>query len=111
DGVLTTLDVATLCARWPDPAQRQSNLDALRALTRPYEEHCGHRREAATVAGLLRYFDEAAEVRLVRDEEIASDDQHVGGDHAVTILTYHRAKGLEWPVVILASLNKEPRRD
>jgi ATP-dependent helicase/nuclease subunit A len=28
----------------------------------------------------------------------------------VTISTYHRAKGLEWPVVVLGSLNKSERR-
>ena len=77
-----------------------------------YEERCARERAAATIAGLLRYFDEAAQVVLVRDEERASDEQHVGtGDGAVTVLTYHRAKGLEWPVVILGSLDKSERRN
>jgi hypothetical protein len=112
DAVLTALDLAALCARWPDPEQRLANLDALRSLTGSYEEHCAQQKEAATIAGLLRYFEEAATEKLVRDEEIASDDQHVGaGDHAVTIATYHRAKGLEWPVVILSSLDRGEKRD
>jgi ATP-dependent helicase/nuclease subunit A len=112
DGVLAALNLTALCARWPDPEQRVANLDALRSLTTSYEEHCAHQREAATVAGLLRFFEEAAEEKLVRDEEIASDDQHVGaGEHAVTIATYHRAKGLEWPVVILSSLDRGEKRD
>jgi ATP-dependent exoDNAse (exonuclease V) beta subunit len=112
DAVLAATDLAALCARWPDPEQRLANLDALRALTASYEEHCAHQRAAATIAGLLRFFEEAAEEQLVRDEEIASDDQHVGaGEHAVTIVTYHRAKGLEWPVVILSSLDRGERRD
>jgi ATP-dependent helicase/nuclease subunit A len=112
DGVLNALDVATLCSRWPDPEQRLSNLDALRAMAATYEERCAHQREAATIAGLLRFLEESAKERLVRDEEIASDDQHVGaGEHAVTISTYHRAKGLEWPVVILSSLDRGDRRD
>jgi ATP-dependent helicase/nuclease subunit A len=112
DGVLNALDVATLCARWPDPEQRLSNLDALRAMAATYEERCAHQREAATIAGLLRFLEESSKERLVRDEEIASDDQHVGaGEHAVTISTYHRAKGLEWPVVILSSLDRGDRRD
>ena len=112
DRVLTALDVATLACRWPGPEQRLANLDALRAMASAYEERCGREREAATLAGLLRYFEEAAEVVLVRDEERASDEQHVGtGDAAVTVLTYHRAKGLEWPVVVLGSLNKGERRN
>ncbi len=112
DRVLTVLDVATIACRWPDPDQRLANLDALRAMAAAYEERCSRDRGAATLAGLLRYFDEAAEVVLVRDEERASDEQHVGtGDGAVTVLTYHRAKGLEWPVVLLGSLNKSERRN
>ncbi len=112
DGVLAGLEVARLCVRWPDPEQRLANLDALRAMAATYEESCQHQREAATIAGLLRFLEESAQERLVRDEEIASDDQHVGaGERAVSIVTYHRAKGLEWPVVILASLDQGEKRD
>ena len=112
DRVLSALDLVTIACRWPDPAQRLANLDALRAMAVAYEERCGREGEAATIAGLLRYFDEAAEVVLDRDEERASDEQHVGGgDGAVAVLTYHRAKGLEWPVVVLGSLDKSERRN
>jgi ATP-dependent helicase/nuclease subunit A len=112
DRVLTVLDVAAIACRWPGPDQRLANLDALRAMASAYEERCAREREASTLAGLLRYFDEAAQLVLVRDEERASDEQHVGtGDGAVTVLTYHRAKGLEWPVVVLGSLNKSDRRN
>lgn len=112
DRVLACLDLAALCRRWPDPAQRLANLDALRGLAAEYEDRCEQNREAGTVAGLLRFFDESAQKVLVRDEEIASDDQHTGsGPDAVTIVTYHRAKGLEWPVVVLGSMNRATRRD
>jgi ATP-dependent helicase/nuclease subunit A len=109
--VLACLDFASLCRRWPDPNQRLANLDAVRALAANYEERSAQNREAATVAGLLRFFDEAAKKVLVHDEEIASDDQHTStGPDAVNIITYHRAKGLEWPVVVLGSLLREPKR-
>lgn len=112
DRVLSALDLAALAARWPDPEQRLANLDALRALAHEYEHRCQHEHESATIAGLLRYFAEAAEKLVVRDEEIASDHQHVTqGEHGVTLITYHRAKGLEWPVVVLGSLGRGPRRD
>lgn len=112
DRVLARLDMATLCRRWPDPQQRVGNLDALRALAAEYEQSCLHNREAATIAGLLRFFDEAAQKMLIRNEELASDDQHTNtGPDAVTIVTYHRAKGLEWPIVILGSLDRPPRRN
>ncbi|HSO33156.1 MAG TPA: UvrD-helicase domain-containing protein, partial [Labilithrix sp.] len=112
DQVLAALDVVQLCARWPDPAQRVANLDALRGLAEDYEGRCAQEREAGTVAGLLRYFDDMGSPRLRRDEVIASDDQHVPTDDgAVIVCTYHKAKGLEWPVVVLSSLNKGERRD
>lgn len=111
DRALDALDATHLAARWPDAAQRLANLDALRALAAGYEARAAQAREAATVAGLLRTFDDLREERLVRDEMLASDDQHVPADDgAVVVCTYHRAKGLEWPVVVLANLDKAERR-
>ena len=111
DATLAALDAVHLCARWPDPAQRVANLDALRAAAASYEARAAQEREAATVAGLLRYFDALRTPTLQRDEMLPSDDQHVPGDDgAVVLCTYHKAKGLEWPVVILANLDRGERR-
>lgn len=112
DRILAVLDVAQLAIAWPDPEQRLGNLEALRALAAAYEQRCAYQREAASLSGLLRYFEETQQVVRQRDEERATDEQHVGGgDDAVVISTFHKAKGLEWPVVIIASLNRERRRD
>jgi ATP-dependent helicase/nuclease subunit A len=112
DRILAALDVAQLAIAWPDPEQRLGNLEALRALAATYEQRCAYQREAASLAGLLRYFEETQKLVRQRDEERATDEQHVGhGDNAVVISTFHKAKGLEWPVVIVASLNRERRRD
>lgn len=109
---LDALDALELCARWPDPSQRRANLDALRGLAGAYEQRCTVGREAATVVGLVRYFDALREPRLHRDEMLAADHQHVSTDErAVNICTYHKAKGLEWPVVVLASLERGERRN
>ena len=112
DEVLAAIDVVHLCARWPDSTQRVANIDALRALAEGYEERCRQEREAGTVAGLLRHFDDLRTERLCRDELLASDDQHTASNaDAVTVCTYHKAKGLEWPVVVLASLDRAEKRD
>ena len=112
DQVLAALDVVHLCARWPDGPQRVANLDALRGIASGYEDRCDQEREAGTVAGLLRYFDDIGTEKLRRDEVIASDDQHIPTDDgAVIVCTYHRSKGLEWPVVVLSSLDRGTRRD
>ncbi|MDP9035062.1 MAG: PD-(D/E)XK nuclease family protein [Myxococcota bacterium] len=112
DGTLAALDAVHLCARWPDPAQRIANLDALRATAANYEARCAQEREAATVAGMLRYFEVLRSPSLQGDEILAADDQHVPADDgAVVVCTYHKAKGLEWPVVVLANLDRGERRD
>ncbi len=112
DQVLWALDAVLLCARWPDAPQRVANIDALRGVAGGYENRCAQQREAGTVAGLLRYFDDMGAETLRRDEVVASDDQHVPTDDgAVIVTTYHRSKGLEWPVVVMASLDRAPRRD
>ncbi|HEX3598384.1 MAG TPA: UvrD-helicase domain-containing protein, partial [Polyangiaceae bacterium] len=112
DAVLNALDAVHLCARWPDPAQRIANLDALRAVAASYEARCAQEREAATVAGMLRYFDGLRSPTLQRDELLPSDDQHVPADDgAVVVSTYHKAKGLEWPVVVLSNLHRRERRN
>ena len=112
DATLAALDVTLLCARWPDPAQRVANLDALRAAAETYEESCAQEREAATLAGMLRYFDALRSPTLQDKEMRAADAQHVlGAGGAVVVSTYHKAKGLEWPIVVLAELDRKERRD
>jgi ATP-dependent exoDNAse (exonuclease V) beta subunit len=112
DRVLSMLDLPAIAVRWPDPLQRLANLDALRALAAAYEERCAYQREAASLPGLLRYFEETQQEIRQRDEERATDEQHVSatGD-AVVISTYHKAKGLEWPVVVLGGLDRKRKRD
>ena len=65
---------------------------------------------AATLAGMLRYFDALRSPVLQDKEMLAADAQHVlGAGGAVIVSTYHKAKGLEWPVVVLAELDRKER--
>jgi len=112
DLVADAVNAVDLCVRWPSGPQRLANLDALRALAVSYEDRCEREREAATIAGLLRFFDDLREERLHAGEMIAFDAQHVPTDDgAVVVSTYHKSKGLEWPIVVLASLHRKERRD
>lgn len=77
--------------------QGLATLEALRDLCREYMSDCELRGVPATQAGFIRYFAEA-------EKEGASAD---GGD-CIQVMTYHKAKGLEWPVVVLGSLDQLP---
>jgi superfamily I DNA/RNA helicase len=101
--VIGALDVPARLAEWGDAARRSANLDSLDALARSYEEEVQQRGSAPTVTGLITHL-----------EELASDGKDIQrppyGIDAVRIDTYHVAKGLEWPVVILTGLDfaREP---
>jgi len=116
DRIAGRLELSERCARWPSPHQRLGNLDALRRVAAQYEGSCEGRGAPVTLTGFVRFLAELRKKSLFRDggafTERGADDQHVaaeGNPAAVTISTYHRAKGLEWPVVILASLDDKPR--
>ena len=95
--VLNYVGVRPIVTAWgPDgitAAQRQRNLDAFLHLTVEYENHCASQHEAATLTGFLFWLDNPTSPDLDLQPVVT------GGD-AVHVLTYHRAKGLEWPVVV-----------
>jgi ATP-dependent exoDNAse (exonuclease V) beta subunit len=112
DAVLAALELPQLCAEWGSTAQRRANLDALRAHAMGYVGESEARRDAATLVGLLGYLDELADEWGW--EKSRTDGQALlGGEDAVTVSTWHRAKGLEWPIVVLYGLQKKfaPRAD
>lgn len=97
--------VAWHAAQWsstPHQAHhRLANVEALLTLAQGFEDECAAAKRPATVGGLLRWLAEVAE---------AGDDERAAtADNAVSVLTYHRAKGLEWPVVVLSSLGATAR--
>jgi ATP-dependent exoDNAse (exonuclease V) beta subunit len=110
DAVIAATELRTLCAAWGDTAQRLANLDALRTHATAYAVGTGSTGAARTMVGLLRYLDGLAptfggwlQPRSDRQALLTSED-------AVTVSTWHRAKGLEWPITVLFGLEsvREP---
>jgi ATP-dependent exoDNAse (exonuclease V) beta subunit len=103
DAVLAATDLRRLCAGWGNAAQRMANLDALRGHATLYVEEAAAGGDAATLVGLLRHLD-----TLIGDfgwDKSRADSQALlHGEDAVTVSTWHRAKGLEWPATILFGL-------
>jgi ATP-dependent exoDNAse (exonuclease V) beta subunit len=110
DAVIAATDLRGLCAGWGDCAQRLANLDALRAHAATFVRVSGQAGGAATVAGLLRYLEALAPAFLGWVQTRTDRQALLAGEDAVTISTWHRAKGLEWPITVLFGLEsvREP---
>ena len=109
DAVADAVQIRHLCAAWGGQAQRTANLDALRAHATEYCDErtaCG---EAPSVVGLLAYLEDLS-TPSGWGETRSDTTARVAGDNAVTVSTWHAAKGLEWPIVILFGLEsvREP---
>jgi len=85
--------------RCANPAQVLANVEALAELVGAYQDACKARHEAATLPGLIHW--------LGQQEDPGIPEGH--GDQTVQLITYHRSKGLEWPMVILNDLDSTSR--
>jgi len=99
DVAIAAADAAGTALRWGMPAQRLANLAALRALATRYQDHCRAQRSAATAAGFITYLYD-----VVPDLGDGDRQPRAAGVDAVSVMTYHKAKGLEAPIVILTQL-------
>ncbi|WP_368643490.1 UvrD-helicase domain-containing protein [Castellaniella ginsengisoli] len=97
--------VVRLVGQWStsphESHNRLSNVEALVELGKTFEDECVAAKRPATVSGMLHWLDELASAE--------DDNRATSSDNSVTVLTYHGAKGLEWPVVVLTSLGATAR--
>lgn len=87
-------------AAWGAMRERLANIEALRGLIARYQDDQRAERQAATLAGACVWLGELEKARQ-------PESRHAG---AVNVLTYHGAKGLEWPICILTELDSKPKR-
>jgi len=97
DGVICLPEVARRLESWGDSAARLDDLEALRGFASSYESNCASTGAPATPSGLVLALDAQ---EPPRPKSLQAD--------AVKVMTYHGAKGLEWPLVVLTGLHKEP---
>jgi ATP-dependent exoDNAse (exonuclease V) beta subunit len=104
DFLIERIQVRHTVAKWGNIRQRLSNVDALRQYALQYESACNRMHSAASTGGFLLWLNAL--------EKDGKDLQGSGeGPDAVNVLTYHRSKGLEWPVVICHDLENNLRAD
>jgi ATP-dependent exoDNAse (exonuclease V) beta subunit len=108
DVALGAGNVFTTVSRWGpsehQSAQRRANLETLRGLALQYERGCVSTHIPTTVAGFVFWCEELA----AQDQDLKAVDERADAIH---VLTYHTAKGLEWPIVISDDLDYEHRKN
>lgn len=92
--VITALDLDGRIAAMSFPDRRMGNLEELRHRCSEYMNRARVERGAATPSGFI------AELSAEGGNQAAGF-----GSRTVNVTTYHKAKGLEWPIVILGSLD------
>ncbi len=102
DRVAAAVDARGYCLCWGDSQKRLYNLDALRELVVAYTKSVSEGGAGGTLGGLLANLEQIGEESL--DEQAT-----VADESAVVVSTWHGAKGLEWPYVVIHSLDAGPR--
>lgn len=102
--IIEELDLRRSIVQWGNSEQRLANIDQLRRYALEYETACDNSHSAASLGGFLLWLNTLA-AREEDDQGAAEDPQ------AVNVLTYHRSKGLEWPVVVCHDLENNLRAD
>ena len=95
DKVLLEFGLRQRVRRWGDEETREENLEMVRNLALSYENSCLNVGSGATLAGFLLWFNSQEKLPLSPGR----------GEEAINIMTYHKAKGLEWPVVFMGSMD------
>lgn len=99
DEALLRGGVRAWAAGWDDGAFRVANLDALRAHAVRWREQAAARGESVAASAWI--------TRLREDARRGEDLQATRAGEAVAVLTWHAAKGMEWPVVALVDLERD----
>jgi|ERR1035437_3943337 ATP-dependent exoDNAse (exonuclease V) beta subunit len=96
------LDFNNQVMKWGNSAQRHTNLQQILNYSVEFEDYCLKMALLPNVHGFLSWFD------ALSDNE---QDKRglITNEFSVNVLTYHAAKGLEWPVVILC--DQDAQRD
>ncbi|MFT5748006.1 MAG: ATP-dependent helicase/nuclease subunit A [Saprospiraceae bacterium] len=102
--LLEELDLRRIIVSWGNVEQRLSNVDVLRKLAVQYEEACNRLHSAASLGGFLLSLNNLQENDVDMQGSGESPD-------AVDVLTYHRSKGLEWPMVVCHAMEANLRSD
>lgn len=93
--IVVELNLADLIKRIDPAAPAYNYCSALETKAATYEGICANLGMSSTLVGFVEY---------LKQHPI----EYPGDDNGVSVMTYHKSKGLEWPCVILCSLQNGP---
>ena len=93
--IVVELNLADLIKRIDPAVPAYNYCSALESKVAVYEGLCANLGLSSTLVGFVEYLKE-------------HPIEYPGDDKGVSVMTYHKSKGLEWPCVILCSLHKAP---
>ena len=93
--IVVELNLTDLIKRIDPTAPAYNYCSALESKAVTYEGMCDNFGMSSTLVGFVEYLKE-------------HPIEYPGDDNGVSVMTYHKSKGLEWPCVILCSLHKVP---
>ena len=91
ESLIVRTDMETLVSTWGDADRRIHNLELLMVHAAAYDDHCLQLGLGASLNNFIVYLNSLG-IQEEKAEKIKG---------AVNVLTYHKAKGLEWHAVIL----------
>jgi ATP-dependent helicase/nuclease subunit A len=103
DRLVSSSGINELIMLWDNPRQRQNNLEAIKKLALQYESRCLLMEIGSSIRGFVEFMTVWGHQDLLQGAASGTD--------AVNVMTYHKSKGLEWPVVILTELGYDHMSD
>lgn len=97
--LLDELDLRRIALSFGNREQRLDNIDKMRGYALEYESACTRLHTAASLGGFLLWIGRLAE----QEKDFQGSGESMD---AVKVLTYHRSKGLEYPVTICSDLDQ-----
>ena len=93
--LVVELNLADIIKRIDPAAPTYNYCSELESKATAYESLCVELGLSSTLVGFVEYLKQ-------------NPVEYPGDEKGVSIMTYHKSKGLQWPCVILCSLHKEP---
>lgn len=95
DAIVSRFDLYGISGNWDSPEARRNNIILLRQAAVAYTDKSMLLCSAADVRGFLSFL-----------KDFKPDPKFDNTAEGIKVLTYHKAKGLQWKIVVLYGLNK-----